>query len=40
MTISVVDAHTHVFSSDVIRDRAAYLKREPWFGLLYERETA
>lgn len=31
----VVDAHTHVFSPDVISRRDEYLRREPWFRQLY-----
>ncbi len=31
----VVDAHTHIFSPDVISGRDVYLWREPWFHDLY-----
>ena len=31
----VVDAHTHVFPPDVLRDRDAFVARDPWFALLY-----
>jgi predicted TIM-barrel fold metal-dependent hydrolase len=31
----IVDAHTHVFPPEVVRDRAAYAARDPWFALLY-----
>ena len=33
--VPVVDAHTHVFPADVVRDRARCLARDPWFALLY-----
>lgn len=32
----VVDAHVHVFSPDVIRERGRYLERDEWFRTLYE----
>lgn len=32
----VIDAHTHMFSDEVHRDRTSLLDREPWFGLLYQ----
>lgn len=31
----VVDAHTHVFPPEVLRDRDARVRRDPWFALLY-----
>jgi len=31
----LVDAHAHVFPEEIIRDRAAYLELDEWFGLLY-----
>jgi len=31
----IVDGHTHLFPADVMRDRAPYLARDPWFGELY-----
>jgi predicted TIM-barrel fold metal-dependent hydrolase len=31
----VVDAHTHVFTPDVVRERAAYVGRDLWFEHLY-----
>ena len=34
-TGGVVDAHTHAFPPEVLRDRAAFAARDPWFGLLY-----
>lgn len=33
--VDVVDAHTHAFPPEVLRDRAAFATRDPWFGLLY-----
>jgi uncharacterized protein len=39
-SISVVDAHTHIFSPDVVSGRASYLRREPWFQALYENPKA
>ena len=32
---AVVDAHTHAFVPDVVRDRAAYVGRDLWFEHLY-----
>src|SRR4051794_5558780 len=32
---SIVDAHTHVFTPDVIRARDSYLQRDIWFEHLY-----
>jgi hypothetical protein len=31
----VIDAHTHLFPPDVVRDRASFLERDAWFGELY-----
>jgi predicted TIM-barrel fold metal-dependent hydrolase len=31
----VVDAHVHVFPPELIRERATYLARDPWFATLY-----
>ena len=31
----VIDAHTHLFPPDVVRDRTPFLKRDAWFGELY-----
>jgi len=28
----VIDAHTHLFPEEVVRDRARFLARDPWFG--------
>lgn len=36
----VVDAHTHIFSPEIIAGRAAYLGREPWFEQLYTNPNA
>lgn len=33
--VAVVDAHTHVFPPEVVRDRASFAARDPWFSLLY-----
>lgn len=33
--ISIVDAHTHLFAPDIVRDRSSYLARDTWFGELY-----
>lgn len=40
MNAPVVDAHTHLFSPDVIRRRTHYVTRDLWFGHLYENPTA
>ena len=40
MTATVVDAHVHLFGPDVVRGREALLRREPWFGILYENPKA
>jgi len=32
---SIIDAHTHIFPPEIIRDRAAILDQDDWFGLLY-----
>jgi len=31
----IVDTHTHLFAPDIVRDRSAYMVRDPWFGELY-----
>ncbi|MCL4396455.1 MAG: amidohydrolase family protein, partial [Chloroflexi bacterium] len=31
----IIDAHTHVFSPDLIANRESYAKRDPFFGQLY-----
>ena len=31
----IIDAHTHIFSPDVIANRARYAERDPFFGELY-----
>lgn len=36
----IIDAHTHLFSEQVIRDRASYIGREQWFRHLYEHPAA
>ena len=36
----IVDAHTHVFAPGVVRDRAAFVARDPWFALLYANPRA
>lgn len=36
----IIDAHTHVFSPDVIADRETYRQRDRWFGLLYANPRA
>ncbi|HWK80048.1 MAG TPA: amidohydrolase family protein [Thermomicrobiales bacterium] len=28
----MIDAHTHLFPEEVVRDRARFLARDPWFG--------
>lgn len=28
----MIDAHTHLFPEEVVRDRARFLTRDPWFG--------
>ncbi|MGC4107113.1 MAG: amidohydrolase family protein [Thermomicrobiales bacterium] len=30
--LPVIDAHTHLFPEEVVRDRARFLARDPWFG--------
>ncbi len=36
----IIDAHTHIFSPDVIADRARYAERDPFFGDLYRGHAA
>lgn len=31
----IIDAHTHIFSPDIIANRARYAERDPFFGELY-----
>jgi predicted TIM-barrel fold metal-dependent hydrolase len=38
--LTVVDAHAHIFSPEVVEGRAAYLGREPWFEQLYTNPNA
>ena len=40
MTIPVVDAHTHVFSPEMIQGRAGTVGQDPWFALLYAEPVA
>lgn len=40
MTARVIDAHTHLFSPDVIRRREHFVSRDVWFGHLYENPSA
>jgi uncharacterized protein len=40
MPVSVIDAHTHLFSPDVIRRRDYFVQSDRWFGLLYENPLA
>jgi len=32
---AIIDAHTHIFPPEIIRDRSAILDQDDWFGLLY-----
>ncbi len=32
----IVDGHIHLFPPDVVRDREPYLRRDAWFGELYQ----
>ncbi len=36
----IIDAHTHIFSPNVIADRAHYAERDPFFGELYSGRAA
>jgi len=36
----VVDAHTHIFSPEIISGRGTFLAREPWFEQLYTNPNA
>jgi uncharacterized protein len=36
----IIDAHTHIFSPDVIANRARYAERDPFFGDLYSGHAA
>ncbi len=38
--LRVVDAHTHIFSPDVVRGRVAYVGRDLWFEHLYANPKA
>jgi uncharacterized protein len=40
MQTRVIDAHTHLFSPDVIRRREHFVSRDVWFGHLYENPAA
>lgn len=40
MSVTVIDAHTHLFSQEVIGRRAHYVERDVWFGHLYENPAA
>ena len=31
----IVDAHTHLFAPEIVRDRSGHLARDDWFGELY-----
>src|SRR5918999_3167185 len=35
LATEVVDAHTHVFTPEVVRERAPYVGRDLWFEHLY-----
>lgn len=37
---SIVDAHTHAFSPDLLRDRERLIERDHWFGALYRNPQA
>ena len=39
-TVTVVDAHVHIFPDDIGRDRARWLLRDHWFNALYENPAA
>ncbi|HEU0163686.1 MAG TPA: hypothetical protein VFQ54_01505, partial [Thermomicrobiales bacterium] len=34
-TRGIIDAHTHLFPDEVIRDRARFLAADSWFGETY-----
>jgi uncharacterized protein len=36
----IVDAHTHIFPDELVRDRRPFLKRDAWFSLLYQNPLA
>ena len=36
----VIDAHTHIFPDEVVRDRTPFLRADAWFGELYASEKA
>lgn len=38
--MTIVDAHTHVFPEEIVRNRAAFLDRDDWFAQLYGNERA
>ena len=38
--LSIVDAHTHAFSPDVLDDRDLMIERDYWFGTLYRNPNA
>jgi len=33
--LRIVDAHTHLFAPEIVRDRSGHLARDAWFGELY-----
>lgn len=37
--LRIVDAHTHLFPAEIVRDRTAFLVRDGWFGELYASPT-
>lgn len=38
--MKVIDAHTHIMPPEMIADRLALLRRDRWFGMLYENPGA
>jgi uncharacterized protein len=40
MSVRVIDAHTHLFSPDVISARSRFVQNDTWFGHLYESPLA
>ena len=38
--VTVIDAHTHLFPSEVIANRADFVARDAWFGALYASDRA
>jgi uncharacterized protein len=39
-TVSVIDAHTHIFPPELCLDRSTHLNRDVWFSTLYENPKA